>query len=334
MNVAWFEALTGFSEQDYKSTQRQLTAKGEKLYCQPHGKEYHFGRLLTPTLGQLRSQTQDLINQEQPLEVAEIVDDVGQLHQNPDNAQAVFQVASQFNLLEMVSPSVSPLDGVTDYQFDRTQGPVCAMACGAGTLYRNYLVDIEGQTGQTDQKQLDMLDAFANALNNDQHQYWRMQNGYLMPIGNGLERLNDHLQSLSATEMASLKGRIKVGIQEDTQVTQGDCTHRVSQVYCSALPMAYHEHSHQAWQLFANIVLEAAYEATLHYGLLQKQRTGNRTVYLTLLGGGAFGNPKAWILAALNQALSQFRASGLDVRLVSYGQSEASVTESLSERFR
>ncbi|MDR9500141.1 MAG: hypothetical protein RI556_13265, partial [Hydrogenovibrio sp.] len=102
--ITWFEELTGFSEQDYKSTQRQLTAKGEKLYCQPSGKEYRFGRLLMPTLAQLRSRTKDLMDQGQPLTLSEVVGDVGQLYQNPDNAQAVFQVASQFNLLEMVSP--------------------------------------------------------------------------------------------------------------------------------------------------------------------------------------------------------------------------------------
>jgi len=325
----WFEKLTGFSEQDYASTQRQLTAKDEKLYCEPSGKVYHFGRLLSPSLSQLCDKTKHLINQSQTLQFSEVVGDVGQLHQNPDNAQAVFQVASQFNLLEMVSPTVSPLDGISDYQFDRTQGPVCAMACGAGTLYRNYLVNIDGQLGQTDKRQLDMLDAFAKTLNNDQNQFWHMQNGYLLPMDGGLDRLNEHLQSLSEKERESLKGEIKVGVQEDTQVTQGDCKHRVSQVYCSALPIAYHGEERQSWRLFAKLVLEAAYEATLHYALLQKRRTGNRKVYLTLLGGGAFGNPKEWILAALKKVLDQFNDSGLDVRLVSFGQSDSDVAEFL-----
>ena len=36
---------------------------------------------------------------------------------------ALFQVASQFNLLEMVSPRVTPEDGVTRYQHDRTPDP-------------------------------------------------------------------------------------------------------------------------------------------------------------------------------------------------------------------
>jgi len=30
--------------------------------------------------------------------------------------------------------------GVTRYQHDHTQGPACAIACGAATIYRNYFV--------------------------------------------------------------------------------------------------------------------------------------------------------------------------------------------------
>jgi hypothetical protein len=42
-------------------------------------------------------------------------------------------------------------------------------------------------------------------------------------------------------------------------------------------------------------------------------------VFLTRLGGGAFGNETAWIDAATRRALLQARHWGLDVRLVSYG---------------
>ncbi len=69
--------------------------------------------------------------------LSEVVPDVQALHLLPENAGAVFQVASQFNLLEMVGPSVTPEDGVGGYEFDRTQGPACAIACGAGSHRRN-----------------------------------------------------------------------------------------------------------------------------------------------------------------------------------------------------
>jgi hypothetical protein len=38
---------------------------------------------------------------------------------------------------------------------------------------------------------------------------------------------------------------------------------RVSQAFCSALPVAYTKVPHDRWHSFALLVLEAAYEATL-----------------------------------------------------------------------
>ena len=45
-----------------------------------------------------------------------------------------------------MDPAVSPARGVTIYANDRTQGPVCALACPAGTVFRNYLC--QGGQGQ------------------------------------------------------------------------------------------------------------------------------------------------------------------------------------------
>jgi len=67
-----------------------------------------------------------------------VVGDVRRLHAAPEHACALFQVASQFNLLEMTAPHVTPEDGVTRYKDDPTQGPACAIVAGAATMYRNY----------------------------------------------------------------------------------------------------------------------------------------------------------------------------------------------------
>jgi hypothetical protein len=104
------------------------------------------------------------------------------MHQSPENGGALFQVASQFNLLEMVSPSVTPEDGVTIYQNDRTQGPACAIAAGAATIYRNYFAPVAGHDGQTANRQFDGLTELGAALSEDLNQpveaLWKMQNGY------------------------------------------------------------------------------------------------------------------------------------------------------------
>ena len=104
----------------------------------------------------------------------------------------------------------------------------------------------------------------------------------------------------------------------------GDALPVVTQVYCSALPVAYSRTAAPAWEPFARLVLEAAYEATLLAAAEQQQRGGSATVLLTRLGGGAFGNPDHWIDDAMLRGLAAVADAGLDVRLVSYGAAHAS----------
>jgi hypothetical protein len=67
------------------------------------------------------------------------------------------------------------------------------------------------------------------------------------------------------------------------------------------------------------LVLEAAYEATLLAAAEQHVAGGSRTVLLTRLGGGVFGNRDVWIDDAILRALSLVADDGLDVKLVSFG---------------
>jgi hypothetical protein len=84
--------------------------------------------------------------------------DVQALHADVSNAGSLFQVASQFNLLEMVLPSTTPELGVGIYENDHTQGPACAIAAaGAGTISRNYFAAANGQLGQSEVNQIDCL---------------------------------------------------------------------------------------------------------------------------------------------------------------------------------
>ena len=122
-----------------------------------------------------------------------------------------------------------------------------------------------------------------------------------------------------------LRKTLRVGIQWDTQVTLHQCKHLVTQVYGSALPVAYSQHASQSWAKFAQLVLEASYEATLCAGLLNLAKTGNNKVYLTLLGGGVFGNHDDWILDAIKRSLEIFARVPLDVAIVSYRASKPPV---------
>jgi hypothetical protein len=88
-------------------------------------------------------------------------------------------------------------------------------------------------------------------------------------------------------------------LHSDVEVTDAEGEQRalVSQVFCSALAVAYTRVPSAHWKPFASLVLQA-YEATMLPAVLNKQRGASNVVLLTLLGGGAFGNEDDWIYAA------------------------------------
>jgi hypothetical protein len=103
--------------------------------------------LRTPVIEELRAEAASVVDDLRGrLRISNISGDVRSLHRRSAHRDALFQVASQFNLLEMVGPDVSPEDGVTRYADDHTQGPACARAAGAATVYRNYFVPVVART--------------------------------------------------------------------------------------------------------------------------------------------------------------------------------------------
>lgn len=147
-----------------------------------------------------------------------------------------------------------------------------------------------------------------------------MENGYALPSEEGLREIDERLAAADVVERDRLRGRLRIGIQWDTEVTLDDAGHRVTQAYCSALPVGYSRLDHSLWAGFAGLVLEAAYEATLCAAILNTRAGGKPTVYLTLLGGGAFGNETDWIINAIRHALSRHPNAGLDLVIVSYAR--------------
>lgn len=323
--MTWFQRLTGIDEESPEQVREQLSADADCIVC-PGGKRIAFGRLATPKLSELRQSIAGLKTEPRRCTIREVVGDVRVLHADPANAGALFQVASQFNLLEMTSPSVTPERGVGIYEHDRTQGPACAIACGAGTIYRNYFADVDDQIGQTADKQIDCSADLGRRLGNTNQRLWKMQNGYLFPSNDGLAEITERLQAADEADQDALLGELRIGLQLDAEVTLEGAGHRVSQAYCSALPVAYGRQPTDQWTEFAKLVLDAAYEATLA-AAVASARIGSHVVYLTLLGGGVFGNRDLWITDAIERAFQKHIHHGLDVRVVSYGQSKPAVAE-------
>ena len=329
MRDDWFSRLTGFNEGPYSTTRELLEVNGTTLRSKVNDRSFCIGQFEMPSLADLRLRVAQDTGASGPNRVSIVTGDVRTMHQVPEYAGALFQVASQFNALEMVGPSVTPEDGVTRYEHDRTQGPACAIAAGAATIYRNYFVPVGDQIGQSAANQLDGLadvgEELSRVLERPVNDLWSMQNGYALATRAGLEMIAAHLRETGDTAVNELAGHLRVGVHQGVEVTDGPSSPgpRVTQVFCSALPVAYGRWPQPLWRDFAQLILNAAYEATLLAGVLNNQRGGSNIVLLTMLDSGAFGNAPEWIHTAIHQALCKTNDRGLDVRLVSYGQPSA-----------
>lgn len=136
---------------------------------------------------------------------------------------------------------------------------------------------------------------------------------------------------MSYEQREDLKSKLKTGIQWNTEVTLPGAEHKVSQIYCSALPVAYdHNIETSYWEAFSRVILEATYESTILAGVLNMEKYKSK-VFLTLVGGGAFGNEEHWILESLQKVIRKYKNLPLDVRIVSYGRSNPSLVMSLEE---
>lgn len=337
--VDWFEALMGFRETSYEETRDQLALDGARLCSLRTGASYAIGELELVSLQALRDRAKSGRDLSGWLRVSVVEGDVRSMHQLSENVGAMFQVASQFNLLEMASPDVAPEHGVTRYQYDPTQGPACAIAAGAATIYRNYFALVDGVRGQTATKQLDGIADLGKALSKSMNlpidNLWTMKNGYALGKEAGVNAISRYLGTLHEDQIDSIRQKLRIGLHWDVEVTEarGAAHPLVSQAFCSALPASYSRVPDAHWSPFAQLVLEAAYEATMWAAVINAQRRSSNGVLLTLLGGGAFGNQESWIHAAIRRSLDLMRSYDLDVKLVSY-RTPSKPLLAIAERFQ
>mmetsp|Transcript_9500 Transcript_9500/g.21100 ORF Transcript_9500/g.21100 Transcript_9500/m.21100 type:complete len:348 (-) Transcript_9500:113-1156(-) len=336
--MTWFHEVFGFAEttgsaRAFEETKKQLQLDGSTLTSKATGRAFQAGVFETPSLKQLRQRV-DLNSAKStlpgPLRVQEILGDVSEMHTALENHSALFQAASQFNCLEFVSQNITPERGVTCYAHDRTQGPACATACAPGTVVRNYFA-LDG-VGQSAKKQVENLEDVEELLENKKNQFFHVVGGYTMARPESLARLTRTLQSDPAMG-EQIREHLRIGLQWDTQVTGskfGAKLYRgpeqlVTQAYCSACSVSYSSAGAKSWEAFATLILEASYEATLYAAVENALRhggeRGSRRVFLTLLGNGVFGNKTSWVISAMQRAFRKFQGLGMEVYIVSFGQS-------------
>jgi len=289
--MTWFEEIFGFRETK-ENINNYITIKENKMFSSANNRSFLYGDLETPTLKNLRNR---LPEENGSIQVSEIIGDIKELHKNEEHA--LFQVASQFNLLEMMSPAITKEQGITRYLSDMTQGPACAIACAAGTLYRNYYTNVN------------TLDNIENMFD---EKYWTMKNGYALFEEKELFKFNNIIDRFEET----IKENLKVGIQWNTEVVKTGKT--VSQIYCSALPVSYNYNIEKDdFEKFARLILEATYEATFIASILNNK---SNKVYLTLVGAGAFGNEREWVIGSIKKNIKKFKNYDIDVVLVNYSE--------------
>jgi len=332
----WFEQLFGFREDSYEQTRRRFSVDGTTLRSLVNDRSFEIGTFRTPTLASLRERAPEV--RPGRLEIThEVVGDVLELHALPDNHGALFQVASQFNCLEFADPREVPEDGVTGYASDPTQGPACSLAAAAATVVRNYFAPVGGGEGQTRDRQIDNLDALAGMLGAP-GEYFEVVNGYTWSDETRLRRLRERM---AAYDRERLLDAVKIGLQTDVGVTfarrfvEPERPAVVSQAFCSALSCGYTQVGLDHWEPLATLVLDAAYEATLWAAALHRRAEDERAprIWLTFLGGGAFGNRTEWIGQAIGRALARLEGVALDVRIAHYRKRREAVVEGI-ERAR
>jgi O-acetyl-ADP-ribose deacetylase (regulator of RNase III) len=361
----YLSSLSALFSSSSSSDAIKVTVQKHTLICSaknapPGFKEQYIGMFDRPTLAQL----EQCINSEKYAKDFEklkgvnikdkkkgglsfkhiVTQDVALLHCDPKNEGAIFQVASQFNCLEMKSEAATPNLGVTIYSDDHTQGPACAMACPAALVYRNYFVEhtkngviYKGQCA----RQIDNLEDIGDLLGNMNETYWTMRNGYV--IVDNHEKLGDiSNQILKVVGRKNIIQALRLGVHWSTSVVDNQkiatkkkpLNHRVCQVYASALPVSriYNPSitNIDLWAPFATCILEGSYMATLCIAALIAIKAQTRVkCYLTLIGGGVFGNKPNWIIDAITKALEKYKDYPIDVMLVHYQMIDPAYSEQL-----
>eukprot|EP01062_Namystynia_karyoxenos_P069797 TRINITY_DN65252_c0_g1_i1.p1 TRINITY_DN65252_c0_g1~~TRINITY_DN65252_c0_g1_i1.p1 ORF type:complete len:451 (+),score=65.28 TRINITY_DN65252_c0_g1_i1:70-1353(+) len=362
--AGWFRDVFGFEECERANWPKHRMTAGEyqKAQAKLHklttgsGPElriagYRVGEWAFASVRELREEAQALFREHPSLRGTvtcdHVLSDAETLHSDPQNCGATFQAASQFNCLEFQSPDQFPEDGIAVYRLDPTQGPACGIACAAAAAFRNYFVDCGGgNIGQTAKHQLNGIDQVLRLLGDDGRML-PVVNGYLLPSKRGGVRLLEKVGRLRPEDVDRLRDCIRVGVHFNAQVTlpqaaraAAEAGHEgreqlVCQVLCSACPIGYPDADgfscHQElWGKLPQLVLEAAYEATVWAAIIQHCKTPFRDrqpprVFLTKVGAGVFGNKDSWVIRAIQRALLLARRAGaaLEAYVVHFRQIDA-----------
>jgi hypothetical protein len=247
--------------------------------------------------------------------------DVAHLQAQPENRGAMFQVASNMNGVEGISEgtSVEEKTFVSDYIYDKTQGPAASISAGGAAVARVYAAFGGGEVWerQTKDRQINFVESLGD--------FCTVHNGYVV-----LKPLEEaQYRALTEGDKAErLINSIRVGVHSHCQVTFG----RRTPQYFEGVPHSEEQLVHQTFGAavnvgqgvsgienrkkpfakdFAHLVLLGMYRGCF----LAARRLHCRRLFLTLLGGGVFANDTRSLMRAVTETFLEHGA-GMDVTVV------------------
>jgi len=229
--------------------------------------------------------------------------DVAFLQSNPNYKNCVFQVASNFNLVEGGREKVTPDSSnfCTNYRWDRTQGPTAAISAAPAAIVRVYGAFYDPNTPspswpQTKKKQVNILAPVS--------EHFPMKNGYVYWLGAQLPKF----PKPGTKPYRDLLKKTYIGYHKNIQVTTGHRTPSyvegvnspeqfIDQVFGAAVNLGEGTDSGKFNKTVPDCLdrckfaLEQSYECAYAGSITE----GRQHLVLTLIGGGAFNNDREQI---------------------------------------
>jgi len=236
--------------------------------------------------------------------------DVINLQGDLENLNGTFQAASNFNGVEGISEYKTP-DSETfteDYIYDRTQGPAASLGAPGAAITRVHAA-FYNKNGdpfewrQTGVKQIEFLDQVS--------EHFPTINGYVIQDPDK----QPEFPKEGTDEYDKLLDITKIGIHKDVQIVFGQRGFRfrplgrtdqyVDQVFCAAMNMRQGMSGQRNSRISnarekALFILRSAYYGSYLAAVVNKRKK----LYLTMIGGGVFGNEKSDIWKAICEAHS------------------------------
>ena len=241
----WFERLTGFRETGYEETRARLELTDRRLRSRINGASYGIGELELISLQTLRERAKLRRQTAWP--------DQGKRSHRRCTAHAPVSRKCWRTIPGSIAVQ-SARDGVARCDTGTWRDPLSKRSHSrSGLRHRGWRSDHlpellrshRGGQGQTATRQLNGLADLGAALSGGTKlpvgDLWTMKNGYALGSKVGLDAITRYLQTLAPDHIDVLRRKLRIGIHRDVEVTEaaGPDRPRVSQAFCSALPVAY-----------------------------------------------------------------------------------------------